>query len=396
MELHIAYASTADKDVERATMHDDAEGARRLTRDIERGTRVIESWVLRSGGEMVTQNGTRGSFKVPAEHLDELLDIIRQYEEATQSKFACGVGGETAEAAIALKVAEKRGGDPAVVLYTPDVAQEAHDFDQDDDSFLTDEAEDDVLEDMDEPVAKAQFNDPAEAGEATKVAQGALSPTAALPSAPSPLTPGSPPAQDPAAQGQGQPPQQGQAGPQSPQELKQAIAGVLQDVKQQLPNIEQLKQTAPDAYQAILGMVEAMLALAQSKFGGDAAVQSPVQKAEGKGRNLWLDSEEGRSWTAAVEREMEEHPHLTREEAEKLVADHMRTEKAEPHPLHPYHALKPTATGRHELHLPTGTTHGRRVKVVHPDGKTTWVQVGAGQVMSEDGHPISSRNPGGR
>lgn len=47
-----------------------------------------------------------------------------------------------------------------------------------------------------------------------------------------------------------------------------------------------------------------------------------------------------------------------------------------------------------------GPTSGRdvgKVKVQHADdGKTAWVGVRAGQVMSQDGHPISSRNPGGR
>ena len=32
----------------------------------------------------------------------------------------------------------------------------------------------------------------------------------------------------------------------------------------------------------------------------------------------------------------------------------------------------------------------------HQDGRSSYVSVRAGQVMSQDGHPISSRNPGGR
>lgn len=45
----------------------------------------------------------------------------------------------------------------------------------------------------------------------------------------------------------------------------------------------------------------------------------------------------------------------------------------------------------------TGKTPGE-IKVAHPDegGKTTWVSVRAGQVLSNDGHAISSKNPMGR
>lgn len=69
-------------------------------------------------------------------------------------------------------------------------------------------------------------------------------------------------------------------------------------------------------------------------------------------------------------------------------------------------ALEAGKTGHHDLQLPVGTqkdgsANGTRemgkIKVQHPeDGKTSWVSVRAGQVMSQDGHPISSRNPGGK
>jgi hypothetical protein len=70
--------------------------------------------------------------------------------------------------------------------------------------------------------------------------------------------------------------------------------------------------------------------------------------------------------------------------------------KDEPGAAHAPQPLKPTATGHHNLHLPVGTQRADKVKVVHGDGSTSWVQVRAGQITSEDGHPISSRNPGGR
>ncbi|NDD53881.1 hypothetical protein EBZ39_08370, partial [bacterium] len=62
-------------------------------------------------------------------------------------------------------------------------------------------------------------------------------------------------------------------------------------------------------------------------------------------------------------------------------------------------------SGRHKLVLPPGSTittgpQGRKnagkIKVQHGNGKSSWVHVRSGQVLSEDGHAISSRNPKGR
>lgn len=47
------------------------------------------------------------------------------------------------------------------------------------------------------------------------------------------------------------------------------------------------------------------------------------------------------------------------------------------------------------VNLPVGATKDGKVKVRHEDGKAGWVSVRAGQVLSNDGHPVSSRNPGG-
>lgn len=65
----------------------------------------------------------------------------------------------------------------------------------------------------------------------------------------------------------------------------------------------------------------------------------------------------------------------------------------------------PPPSGRHHVVLPVGSTlhtgkHARdtagKVKVQHGNGESSWVSVRSGQVLSEDGHTISSRNPKGR
>jgi hypothetical protein len=56
-----------------------------------------------------------------------------------------------------------------------------------------------------------------------------------------------------------------------------------------------------------------------------------------------------------------------------------------------------TKIGYHqELNLPAGTVKEGKIKVTHPStGKTSWKSARAGAVLSNDGHAVSSRNPGG-
>jgi hypothetical protein len=56
----------------------------------------------------------------------------------------------------------------------------------------------------------------------------------------------------------------------------------------------------------------------------------------------------------------------------------------------------PHVPSRPHLDLPVGTSRDGKIKIRHGDGSSGWVQVRAGQVLSQDGHPISARNPGGK
>ena len=78
MILTIAWHIDADADVERALLHDKAEQAARISRGIEAGQRILESWVLRCHGRMLSEDGTKGSAQVSAEYLEDLADIVEQ------------------------------------------------------------------------------------------------------------------------------------------------------------------------------------------------------------------------------------------------------------------------------------------------------------------------------
>lgn len=306
MELVFCWHIDADGDIERALMYDKAEQAARISQGVDAGHRILESWVLRSHGRMLDEQGVMGSAQLSAEYLEELSDIVRQVEEATSARMHVGVGAEPSEAVIARKIAEDRGGDPAIVLYTPDLSDEARkldDMDDDEADALDGESPDD-----DGVVGGAEAGAPAaasgalgkaeggqrEPGEATQVAQGALSPTAAAPSPPpSPsISAGSPSAP------QGQPPAQGatpgQGAEPSEEEVLQAVGQVLTQFKAQMPFFEQqVKQANPQAYQAVMGMVQGMVAMAQRLAGGSgeatppagaAGGGQPVKKSEGASR----------------------------------------------------------------------------------------------------------------
>ncbi len=390
MYLFLAWRSTANIEVDRAIRSNEPEMARRASNGIDAGNMLMQSWVLASGGEMVVTAGTEGQAKVPAERLDELPDVLGRYEQATDSRVSVGVGFETHEAATALDVAEARGGKPAVVLYNEDVAAEAHELEESgeqDDELGPIAPEDEALLDDGGPEAdggaeptlhKAEGD--AKPGEASKIAAGSKDPQAAMPSAPSPISPAS--AQSP----QGQPPaagaQPGQA--QDPAQLKQAIVSVLQDVKQNMPAIQQLQQTDPAAFQAVTGLVQAFIAVAEQAFAGQ-----PMAKSEGEG-----------TFDEQVAEESSEHPSFPKEDIEQIVEDHM----AKDEPQATVHGpMKPGV--RHHVVLPVGSQldtaaaglrNAGKVKVRRQDGSTHYVSVRAGQILSQDGHAISSRNPGGK
>jgi hypothetical protein len=424
MDIFLHWHSTASVEVDRATKNNKPEMARRASAGIDTGNMLWQSFVLQAGGEMITSQGTEGQAKIPADKLEELPEIIERVEKATDSRISCGVGFEQNEAEIAMKVAEHRGGKPAVVLYSEGVAQEAHDTEESkEDSELGPILSKDAaaLEDgapeadggEDPTLHKAEGD--AKPGEASKIAAGTKDPMAAQMSAPSPLTPGSP--IDPNAAGQGAAPAAGQ--PQDPNQLKQAIVSVLQDVKTNMASIQQLQQTDPKAFQSVIGLVQAFVAVAQQAFG-PAAAQSMQKSEESEGELSELSDDQDIAAQSLVEeahaikdygdrKKKAKSPKLKDAldhaigEEESHAQDFVEAmEKDEPAPG----VAKPMRPGvRHIVHLPVGsqldtssggTSNAGKIKVRMQDGRTRFVSVRAGQVLGPSGHANSSREPSSR
>lgn len=450
MVLTFAWHVDADADVERALLHDKGEQAARISQGIEAGQRILESWVLRSHGRMLAEDGTKGSAQLDAEYLEELTDIVEQVEHATEARMQVGVGASTGEAVMALKVAEKRGGVPAIVLYTPDLSEEAREYDE----VSDDEAE--ALETEDDGIAgghDAPSNDGGgqtgfasgtsglnkadnqrEGGEATQIQQGQMSPTAAQPSSPS--QPSASAFQPSPAQGADPGGQQPPQGGGDEEQVLQAVGQVLTQFKAQLPFFEQqVKQANPQAYQAVMGMVQGMIAMAKQLAGGDAEGTPPdgakaepgMQKSEkseydpasdlppmetlrklydtvgGDSMMMGEASPTGHhftEFTRGFAHERREHPHLNDHQAALTAKQHLAEDPqyySKLGALEESGALgKDEPAAHHNVVLPVGSvgvgSRGRSVKVLEPTtGKTTWHQVSMGQKKSGDGHSLSPR-----
>jgi len=268
MHLFLVYGSDAHKQIHTATTGNEPEEARKLAQSVEQANRIVESWLLSKGGRFIAYEGGNGSAEIDAEHLGELKEILEQFSKAIkEGRVWAGVGTELKEADVAAQVAYRRGGENTVVLYTPEIAKELEV--EDDEEEL---ASDDVLLD-----SLNKFDQQAAPGEATAVERGQAAP-------PSPMSVASQGASQlpdiPGQENRPEGPTAAPGQPQNTQQLKQAIVGVLKDIRSQVPFFEQVKEQNPAAYEAVMGLVEAMLALAQQVMGP----QAPTPQEAGLGK----------------------------------------------------------------------------------------------------------------
>lgn len=442
------------REVGRASLADDVEGLRRISQAIDRGNEIWRSWVLANGGSVISAGGDEGRAEIPAEHLSELPRIRDQYASAVSAPVSVGVGTKLSEADKALIAAKLRGGNQ-IVLFTEDVAAEVEK------ATNKNRSEADKL--SEEYLQKAS---PAPTAQPTLAqgAGGAGMTGAAAPSQPSiqaPVMEGSEHSEGEAAQAMadGQPPgpemthaaqdmeqnfhdlagqsQQQANHPEVPGKnsdaIKLQVVKVLQLLRAQTPILEQIKQSSPETYQAVMAMAQAVIAMAKemngdgqhtslaqidagAKSNAQVVVQQPPEEGEGG------EKKEEKSDTKKSEEESPEvtepedwvecdesgHTYGTAEAKDHCLVCGGHRERLEQEALDKA-ALstngKPPAA-HHHLNLPVGskidpgamgTRDTGQIKVLHPEsGKQGWIQARAGEVMSQDGHAISSRNPGGK
>jgi len=181
-------------------------------------------------------------------------------------------------------------------------------------------------------------------------------------------------------------------------EVRKQVAQVLLRVREQMPILAQMQQTAQDAYAAIMGLVQGVILLGKEVMGdGPVADQEPshVQQAVRKAEDETCPD---CGAVAGKGTDCKTCAKKTEGEYASAPASDGEIEKAAGGPI-------AGAPAHHHLHLPVGSQVDGKVKVQHADGSQSWKGMRAGMIQGQEAdaplfgansHPTSSREPGAR
>jgi GNAT superfamily N-acetyltransferase len=296
MDLFIAWdGDHIGRKVGQLALADDVEGLRRVSQAIEHGNQIWASWVNEVLGEMVSYGGDEGRARVPADRIDVLDQIRQKYASAVGSPVSVGVGMRLSEADRALLAAKLKGGDQ-IVLYTPEVEsilataekepserQKIHDFylgkadgeqaPQPPQPEMTPENKPNAgggFTGVSEPGAQASPDQPV--AEASEHSQGeamqALADETSSPETTHSTEDFEKQLHD-AAQASDKEDDDKEQSQDGQDQLRQQVAQILMQVRQQAPAMEQLRDQAPELYQATAGVVQALILMGRALFGQD-------------------------------------------------------------------------------------------------------------------------------
>lgn len=278
------------REVGRASLNDDMDGLRRISQAIELGNKIWESWVVMNGGSIISMGGDEGRAEIQAETLGQLPAIQRQYADAVNSSVSVGVGTKLSEADKALLVAKHRGGDQ-IVLWTEDLQpeleeihkaknQQSHDQKLADEYFAKNAGQGAEIAKLPQAGGGgiAGASQPGQASvmkptaEASEHSQGEAMSSIADDAPKQEMTHSAQDLEDQfhslaqeQEMAQQAPETQGMA--TGPDQIKLQVAKVLMSVKEQAPILEQVKQSAPDTYAAVMNLVSAVIAMAKEMNG---------------------------------------------------------------------------------------------------------------------------------
>jgi hypothetical protein len=292
MKVFVAWTvDQLDGLIATALMSDNTEELRRISSDVRRGNENFKAWAMAVGGAPILDLGTTGCVEVPADRMTELPTMTQKFEAICDASLSIGVGMSISEAYTAMRYSARSGGE-RISLYTPEMEETEEQKPQEEDQLASLGKSGETG--SEEPVG---YTDPPDGGGTAPTrgdSQGNL-PNPAETHAPVPENSMSPVAANPAPQGDpngGQPSQQGAAPGDDQQggDPRAVIINALQAVKQQAPVLEQMKQTNPQAYDAVRGIVDALIMLAQGAVlqagepsGGDEGEATQKSEQLGKG-----------------------------------------------------------------------------------------------------------------
>ncbi len=288
--------------VGRAVLADDVGEVRRVDQAINAGNDLWKNFAVNSGGSVIEMGGDEGRIVVDASKLAEMPQIAKNYSNRVGATGSVGVGMKMSESAQALVVAKLRGGNQILVWDLETMGQEYMD------AVNAPKTEKDKL--SDEYLAKADTpKGPSQKSAGGKDVQKVLEHNTAKLSGPNAGfavqhdpgftdikhpgdtlgddAPASPPpemthaagndenmnqdmesALHSAAEGSSkQDEADGDSGQKQTESVKQKVSDALVKIRKQLPDIQRLQQFAPDAYKAIIGLVQGVILLGKEVAG---------------------------------------------------------------------------------------------------------------------------------
>jgi hypothetical protein len=408
--------------VGRAVLANDVGEVRRVDQAINSGNEIWKAFAVNHGGSVIEIGGDEGRIMIDASWLAEMPSIARGYANLVGATVSVGVGMSMSDSAMALVVAKLRGGNQILVWDPKAMAgeyQAAVDAPKTEQQKLTDEylakadtpkgpesksaGGKDVQKVLEHNTAK---NKGPTAGFAVQHKPGFTDmkhPGDVIGDDPKPATPEMTHAagadenmnQDmesdlhSAAEDSGkQAEADGDAGQKKTESVKKMVTDSLTNIRKQLPDIVRLQQYAPEAYKAIIGLVQGVVLLGKEVMGDGPPMDDEPQVI----KDAMAKSEDGCPHCD----EKEFIPHKDGSKTCKgCFKDYSAVEKADSSPI------EGTPT-HHKMNFPVGSAVNGKIKVQHGDGKTGWKQVDSGMVQAQDAdapivgansHPVSSREP---
>lgn len=116
-------ADFAGRQVGRAVLANDESRLHEISSNINLGQDIIKEWAESHGGSLISAGGDEGTLKVPAEALQDVERLRKDYHFSTGLTITVGVGNSLSEAGKSLIAGKIRGKDQ-VVQYDESVEQD--------------------------------------------------------------------------------------------------------------------------------------------------------------------------------------------------------------------------------------------------------------------------------
>lgn len=116
-------ADNAGRLVGQAGLADDEAALSDISARIDHGQEVVKMWAENHSGSVISSGGDEANLKVPAQAIDDIETLRKDYEYATKLTLTVGVGASLSQAGKSLMVGKTRGKNQTV-QYEPSIDQE--------------------------------------------------------------------------------------------------------------------------------------------------------------------------------------------------------------------------------------------------------------------------------